>query len=51
MILSAASNFDLDAYSHTRQIDIREGRTTVTNPVECSGWLYCNATVVTLDLQ
>jgi predicted phosphodiesterase len=38
-------------YGHTHKVDIREGKPLIINPGECSGWLYGQATVVTLDLE
>ena len=49
--LGVASNYDLVVYGHTHKVDIREGKSLVINPGESSGWLYGQATVVTLDLE
>lgn len=49
-VLAAASNYDLIAYGHTHEIDVRKGPPLVVNPGECGGWLTGTATVVIVEL-
>jgi len=49
--LVASGKYDLIAYGHTHQVDVRQGPPPVVNPGECGGWLTDVATVAIVDLE
>jgi predicted phosphodiesterase len=49
-VLDAVSKYDLIAYGHTHEVDVRKGPPLVVNPGECGGWLTGTATVVIVEL-
>jgi putative phosphoesterase len=49
-VLAAVSKYDLIAYGHTHEVDVRKGPPLVVNPGECGGWLTGTATVVIVEL-
>ena len=49
--LIESGHYDLIAYGHTHEIDVREGKPLVVNPGECGGWLTGRATVAIVETE
>ncbi|GAB4306354.1 MAG: metallophosphoesterase [Candidatus Bipolaricaulota bacterium] len=48
--LAASGRYDLIAYGHTHQPEVRPGPPVVVNPGECAGWLTRRPTCAVIDL-
>lgn len=49
--LMKSSHYDLIVYSHTHEIDVRDGKPLVVNPGECGGWLTGRTTVAIVESE